>query len=394
MTPMQTVAVQARTEARDASGTDPNDLELEFTPQARWDVIWQHGNGHFTAVYAPRLVYSIINADASQDLAAKNSFLNLHQVSIGTEIEQQRYHVAAYGNFAYGPITTTALLVTKPWLGEGLPPPPGVIIPAKFGAEFTVLFGQGQVGVPIYLTRRLTLIPLVAYNAFGGADSASRDVIAMVRGPGASLSLEAKATREDTFKTKIGAGQAQAFFGGDRVGASFVRAEAEERLTHKFSELTTSELAGGVSFSQDQFTGARLFPTAEANSITGVRWRTTEVRFGGVARVQPWLDPLSGDLEQRVEIMAALNVTFWQKLVLRAQGGYARVLEDTTVVSPNSYSIGTGEGGIIYKFTRELSADATLRFSRQDFSNAYRAGVTNQWLGTVGLLYQPHDWKL
>jgi hypothetical protein len=394
MTPMQTVAVQARTEARDATGTDPNDLELEVTPQLRWDLIWQHGNGHFTAVYAPRLVYSIIDADASQDLPAKHSFLNLHQVSIGTEIEQQRYHIAAYGNFAYGPITTTALLVTKPWLGEGLPPPPGVIIPAKFGAEFTVLFGQGQIGVPIYLTRRLTLIPLVAYNAFGGADSASRDVIAMVRGPGASLTLEAKASREDTFKSKVGAGQAQAFFGGDRVGASFVRAEWEERWTHKTSELTTSELAGGLSFSQDQFTGARLFPTAEANSVTGVRWRTVEVRFGGVGRVLPWLDPLSGDLEQRVEIMGALNVMFWQKLALRAQGGYARVLEDTTVISPNKYSIGTGEAGVIYKFTRELSADLTGRFSRQDFSNAYRAGTTDQFLGTIGLLYQPHDWKL
>jgi hypothetical protein len=118
------------------------------------------------------------------------------------------------------------------------------------------------------------------------------------------------------------------------------------------------------------------------------------VRFGGVGRVVPWLDPLSGDLEQRVEITGALNVMFFQKLVLRAQGGYARVLEDTTVIAPNKYSIGSGEGGIIYKFTREVSADLTGRFSRQDFSNAYRAGTTNQFLGTIGFLYQPHDWKL
>ena len=124
MTPLETVAVQARTEARDTHGTDPNDFELEVAPQVRYDALWDHANSHFVAIYIPHLIFSNADADASQNIDGKASFLQLHQVNMGVELERQRYHVATYGNFAYGPVSSTALLAafTKPWLGEGIAP--------------------------------------------------------------------------------------------------------------------------------------------------------------------------------------------------------------------------------------------------------------------------------
>lgn len=406
MAPLQTVAVQARTEARDSHGTDPNDLELEVAPQLRYDAIWDHANSHFVALYNPHLTLANADADTSQNIDGKTSFLQLHSLSTGLEMERQRYHVTAYGNFADGTLSTTALLAafTKPWLGEGLPPSPNVIIPAKFGTVgadghisttiFNLLFAQGQVAVPIYLTRRLTLTPLVTYNAFGGADSDSRGPLPMVRGPGASLTLDAKATRQDIFKTKVGGGQAQAFFDHDRAGPGFYLAEVEERFTHKHSERSQSELAVGASVASDQFTGTRLFPQAEANSVVGMHTRLLETKFAGVVRVGRWLDIFAGNPEQRAEAILATNVTFSNTLTLRAQGAYARVLKDSTVEVPPQYSIVYGEVGALYKLTREWSADLSGRESHQEFSNAQKDGVTNQLLVILGVTYTPHDWKL
>ena len=406
MAPLQTVAVQARTEARDAHGTDPNDLELEVAPLVRYDALWDHAQSHFVALYNPHVVYTSADSDPSQLIDGKSQFLQLHQVNLGMELERQRYHVTTYGNFAYGSVSSTALLAafTKPWLGEGLPPSPNVIIPAKFGTVgpdghvsttvFNLLFAQGQLGVPIYLTRRLTLIPFVTYSAFGGADSASRGPLPMVRGPGASLTLEAKATRLDKFKSKIGAGQAQAFFDGDRAGPGFYAAEVEERYTHKHSELSQSELAVGASFANDAFFGNRIFPAAEANSVVGMHTRNVETKFAGVVRVGRWLDIFSGNPEQRAEGILAVNVTFDRKLTLRAQGAYARVLSDPSIEVSPTYSLGYGEVGALYKFTREWSADLSGRYSHQEFANPEKNATNDQLLVILGVTFAPHDWKL
>jgi len=406
MAPLQTVAVQARTEARDSHGTDPNDLEFEVAPQIRYDAIWDHANGHFVALYNPHLTLASADGDDSQKIDGKTSFLQLHSLSTGLEVERQRYHITAYGNFAYGTLSTTALLAafTKPWLGEGLPPSPNVIIPAKFGTVsadgristtiFDLLFAQGQLAVPIYLTRRLTLTPLVTYNAFGGANDASRKPLPMVQGPGASLTLDAKATREDIFHSKVGGGQAQAFFDQGRAGPGFYLAEVEERYTHKHSERSQSELAVGASVANDQFTGTRLFPQAEANSSVGMHTRALDTKFAGVVRVGRWLDIFAGNPEQRAEAILATNFTFASVLTLRAQGAYARVLKDSTVEVPPEYSIVYGELGALYKFTREWSTDLSGRYSHQEFANAQKDGKTDQVLVILGLTYAPHDWKL
>ena len=406
MAPLQTVTVQARTEARDTHGTDPNDLELEVAPLVRYDAIWDHAQGHFVALYNPHLTYASADSDSAQTIDGKSSFLQLHSVNTGLELERQRYHITSYGNLAYGPVSSTALLAafTKPWLGEGLPPSPNVIIPAKFGSVgpdghisttiFTLLFAQAQLAVPVYLTHRLTLTPLVTYSAFGGADSASRLPLPMVRGPGGSLTLEAKATRQDVFKSKIGGGQAQAFFDGDRAGPGFYLAEVEERYTHKYSERAQSEVAVGASVASDQFTGTRLFPQAEANSVVGMHTRQLETKFAGVVRVGRWLDIFAGNPEQRAEVIGAVNVTFMSALTLRAQGAYARVLKDPSVEVPPQYSIVYGEAGAVYKLTRTWSADLSGRYSHQEFSNAQKDGVTDQLLVILGLTYAPHDWKL
>ena len=269
MAPLQTVTVQARTEARDTHGTDPNDLELEVAPLVRYDAIWDHAQGHFVALYNPHLTYASADSDSAQTIDGKSSFLQLHSVNTGLELERQRYHITSYGNLAYGPVSSTALLAafTKPWLGEGLPPSPNVIIPAKFGSVgpdghisttiFTLLFAQAQLAVPVYLTHRLTLTPLVTYSAFGGADSASRLPLPMVRGPGGSLTLEAKATRQDVFKSKIGGGHASISMGAGDPDTQLKNAEKLEMV------LRSGALPAPISPSNESLIG----PTLGADAI-------------------------------------------------------------------------------------------------------------------------------
>ena len=175
----QQAHVRARVEERVRSGTDVVAEETELNPLFRYDLVFRGGRDHAVAFYSPRLVLTHTFERASVDPRVVNpATLNLsdpndnplallHSGGAGVELFRRRYRISLYQLGAYGPITTTSILVQAPWGGEGGPPDPNPVIPSPISTRFTLLFLPTQLFVPINVTRRVALIPGFVYNAFG-----------------------------------------------------------------------------------------------------------------------------------------------------------------------------------------------------------------------------------
>lgn len=406
--------VQARAEERIRTGNDVTAEESELNPQLRYDAIWKGGQDHLVLLYNPRFVYThtfseptidvtkVNPATLSQNKPNDTPFSALHNGAFGLELVRPRYRVSIQQLAAYGPITTTSLLVQAPWGGDGPPPDPQPIIPSTIASRFTLLFLATQIFVPIKLSRRVALIPGVTYNAFGGADSDSRGVIALSSGPGASVALEVAASRDDRFTSLVGAGQIGIDFEGDRKGANIYRAEATQTWRHWYSRNVSSELYGGATVGGDNISGFSLYSLASAGLFYdsypffrldpgaapagGPPGHGNRVQVGLVAKSVPWLDLFSGELEQRAVGLGAVNYTI-DRTTLRGQLSAAKVINTPRSVA--TYVIVLVDAGLRYALTPAWSVDGGIRYGNQDFSNAIRTNQITQTTFYVGLSWVP-----
>ena len=410
----QQAYVSARAEERVKYGSDINAAETELNPMLRYDFIWRGGQNHFVAIYNPRFIHTtswdrtlpdpnLINPQ-TLNLRDPNEtpFSALHNGGVGYEMVRQRWRLSLYQFLAYGPISTTALLVQAPWNGVALPPDPNPIIPAIIGARFRLLFVQTQLFVPIRLSPRTALIPGFVYNAFGGADRTSRGVIALTQGPGVSLQLDHAATRNDRLVTTVGAGRVDTTFQDEREGFIIVRTEATQSWRHWYSNNLSSEVMGGAAIGGDQINGftmftvghaallwdswgqARIPPGAPPYAVFGGRGH--RLQLGAVAKVQPWIDLFSGDLEQRAVVSLAANYTV-DRVTFRGNVSQARVL--ATPRSVAEYQIVLVDGGVQYRILPTFSADIGMRAGYQNFNNAVRFNELTQLTIYGGLTWAP-----
>jgi hypothetical protein len=412
----QQASIQVRAEERIRTGNDVTAEETEIKPQVRYDYIWRGGQNHFVASYNPRLVYThtfskpsidprVVNPATLNTTDPNNTPLSaLHQGALGIEMVKPRYRISLYQFGAYGPITTTTLLVQPPWNGDGPPPDPFPIIPSTIASRFTLLFLQTQLVVPIRLSHRVALIPTAVYNAFGGADSTSRGVIALSSGPGASLALEVAATRSDEFTSTVGAGRISTDFEGDRTGATIYRAEATESWRHWFSRNVSTEVIGGATVGGDEISGFSLYSIASAGLFYdsypfyrlepgaapqgGPAGHGNRVQVGLLAKATPWIDIFSGELEQRAVGIAAVNYSIGNT-TLRAQLSSGKVFNTPRSVA--KYTIVLTELGIRYALTPTVAVDGGLRYGYQDFSNAIRTNSITQTTLFAGLAWTPNN---
>ena len=416
----QQASFQTRAEERLRTGNDVDAEETELQPQLRYDFIWERGEDHFVAIYNPRLIYTHTfkrpapnPADpATQNVADPNDtpLSTLHNGGLALEIVRPRYRFAAYQFGAYGPITTTALLVHAPWIGEGPPPDPVAIIPSTIAARFTLLFLQTQILLPIKVSRRVAVTPQLTYNAFGGATDESRGVIPETYGPGASLSLEADATRSDRLTTSIGAGTVNTVFQGGATGDTIYRAEGMQAWRHYYSRNVYTEALAGISFAYDAVNRSSYYPLLSAgvlyDSYPFVRVEPgaqaqaplpahgDHVQFALIAKAAPWIDLFSGDLEERVLGITAVNYITGQT-TLRAQLGVGVNAFNKAVVGPldnkavPNYQIVEIEAGVRYAVAPTFSIDGGLRFGYQDFTNVVRASQVTQETVYAGLTWAP-----
>lgn len=410
----QQAYVQARVEERVRTGNDVTAEETELNPLLRYDFIWKSGQNHLVAIYQPRLVFThtfnrptvdprVVNpATLNLTDSNDNPLSLLHNGGVGFEAVRARYRVSLYQFGAYGPITTTSILVQAPWTGDGPPPDPNPIIPSTIAARFTLLFLQTQFFAPLKLSRRASLTPGFVYNAFGGADSASRGVIALTSGPGASLALDVAATQNDRFTTTIGGGRISTAFEGDRTGAVIYRAEATQGWRHWWSRSLSSEVVGGGSVGGDNISGFSLYSLASVGLLYdsypffrldpgaapqgGPPGRGNRVQIGIVAKTTPWIDLFSGELEQRAVGVGAVNYTIG-RTTLRGQLSGARVFNTPRSVA--QYSILQGETGVRQQLGTTVSIDAGLRYGSQDFKNAIRFNQLTQATVYAGLTWAP-----
>jgi hypothetical protein len=406
--------VAAHVEERARSGNDVSALETELKPLARYDRIWNGGQTHFVALYSPRFVYTRTTGEPYIDETRINRgaltntdanarpFSALHNGGIGIEAIRRRWRLSAYQFAAYGPITTTSLLVQDPWAGEGQPAEPNPIIPSTIATRFTLLFAQTQVFVPVKVSPRVALIPSFTFNAFGGANSEARAAMALTLGPGGSVAVEVAATKNDRFVTTVGAGQVQTLFQGDRTGPNIYRAEARQSWRHWLREDLSTELEAGATIGGDAISGFSLYSFAEAGLLYDAYGlpklapgaaaqgappgRGARLQVGTFARVTPWLDLFSGELVQRGVAVFALNYGR-DRTTFRLQVSGAHVLPTPRSIA--RYDIFQADTSVRYRFTRDWSGDVGVRFGAQDFDNAIRFNQTTQGQLFVGVGWAP-----
>lgn len=410
----QQAFVQARVEERVRSGSDIKAAETELNPQARYDLVWQGGQSHFVLIYQPRFIFThswdkrypapeLINPLTLNTTDPNDKpFAVLHNGGGGFELVRQRWRLSLYQFAAYGPITTTALLVNAPWNGDGPPPDPNPIIPSTIAARFTLLFIQTQLFAPIRLSRRVALTPGFVYNAFGGADATSRGVIALTQGPGVSLAVDVAATRNDRFVSSIGGARVDTTFQDERDGAIIYRSEATQTWRHWWSDRMSTEVMGGASVGGDEVNGFSIFSLGHASVLYdsyplariepgappygAPAGHGNRIQLGLIAKIAPWIDLFSGDFEQRGVLSAAANYTV-DRTTFRGVLSQARVINTPRSVA--RYQIVLGEGGIRYRILPTLSVDGGVRIGYQDFDNAVRFNELTQFSVFGGIFWQP-----
>lgn len=410
-----TVAAQVRLEERGRFTNETTSLavkpvtrpvlESELAPQLRYDLLWGHGLSHFVAIYAPRFIVpdtsnidtlrlssptaDEVNAAFQNNTTPPQQFGAFHNLALGLELEAKRTHWSIFQFAGYGPISNTALLVQKPWNGEGLPASPYPIIPTLGASSFNLLFLQSQASVTIRLSRTTTLTPLVNFGAFGGADSVSRGKIPLNYGPGARVSLDVKTTPLDTWRTAVGTGYTfPALFAESLTGSPTIRVELDEQYEHRWSPLATSAVSVGAEVAQNPTFGARLYPKGEASTTYGWDHRTSETRFALIGKLGPWINLLSGDVEQKTEGLFGVSHRI-NKTTLRAQASAGGIVGNTDVIS--KYVLATGQIGAAYQLTRHISIDLGVRGTSQLSTTAQRRFDTQQLMifGGITLATDP-----
>jgi hypothetical protein len=404
----------ARVEERYKSGSDIKAIESEVAPLLRYDTIWQGGKSHFVALYNPRFIYTrswdrrfpdpnLINpATLNRDDPNDTPLSALHNGGLVFQHQRDRVGLQLVQYAAYGPITTTALLVNIPWGGDGPPPDPNPILPSTIASRFTLLFLQSEASMAYRLSPRASITPAIAYNAFGGADQKSRGVIALTQGPGAGVTFEYAAARADRLISNVGAGRIVTTFQDDRDGATIYRTQATQTWRHYWSSHITTELMGGGSVGGDEINGFSVFSLGHAMLLydTFITPRVppgapplgdaaghgARLQLGVIAKVQPWIDIFSGDLEQRAVLSTAANYTI-DRITIRGQLSTAKVINTPRSVA--QYTIVFTDMGIRFRFTPILAADAGVRLGYQDFNNAVRFNELDQITYYIGVGFTP-----
>lgn len=414
----QQVIVGAAAEERHRRGNDIKAFETEIDPLFQYNRFTNDGRDLFAFLYRPRFIYTrsfdrrfpdpnLVGAETINRTDPNDTpFSQLQQGGFVFQSRHARWRLALNQYAAYGTIPTQSLLIQAPWNGLEAPADPSPIVPSTIGARFTLVFSQSEAILPLRVSKRTALIPALRYDLFGGADRASRGVIARTNGPGASLALEHAATQEDRFISYVGAGLVDTTFQDDRDGVTIVRSEARQTWRHHWSDHLHTEVMGGGSLGGDSINGFAFFSLGHVSALwdswkqlrfapgeapyANIAGPGRRLQLGVIAKVAPWIDLFSGDLEQRFVVSAAANYTV-SRVTFRGSLSHARVFN--TPQSVATYQIVLGEGSIRYQATPIVSLDAGMRIGYQDFDNAVRFSEITQVTGFVGLAVTPLPYR-
>jgi hypothetical protein len=219
------------------------------------------------------------------------------------------------------------------------------------------------------------------YEYGGGVDEKSAGFLPIRKGPSATVSFLWRASRADDLST-ISDGTSLETGSTLQPGAT-LRAQIidlGEKWTRRWAPALTSSFFAGAAAA---WSSSDAVPKRETTALVPVATASLEYSFGlsggrmrsaSFLQFAPIIDRFTGDFDQRIQWVFDVAWTRYRLSLLGNFSGAQSVLpreafSNSTVLPFNYYS---GSASVLYRFTRELSAETGLRaaWSRVDGPDA------------------------
>lgn len=416
---LQTIAVEDRTEVRARAVDSEVVADVETDPALKYRAEWKNGLDAFGLNYSPRVVFT--NFTGPDGGADTRQLDWIHRGGGALQLRlAQRTNFALAGNITYGTASLGTILIQPRWNGEDRPAPP-LPFPQIGNKRLEVLSSYNTASIFHQVTPRLWIQPGFVFITYGAPTFEGQKLQPYLENPAARFELNYSMTPRDEFNFEIQpqvnyftSTQETAAGKFESLGAPpLYQTYAEARVKHHFSELVSTELSGGTSFTlQDRSIvkddlyniqkkptelDTQVYPIAELALIAGFRsGGDSRGRFYAYSRLNPWLSSLTGEVLRRVDNVAALAITTGRN-TFRAQGAFAITLPDEA----QPFRQITGELSYERRLTPVFSLDIGGRIGYQlaDLPNFNNGGKletveTLQPGGYLGLTYRPLPLKL
>jgi hypothetical protein len=342
---LATLALSDRTETRlRAPGDTPTapSIDLATTPEAR--LVLASSRSRFTLAYMPRLTLWDIN-----DVGLRPLWLDT-----GSALFESRYggttlsltQDASYGAMSFADLT----FAPSP---EGAPPRVDVVPSSQiieFASTTTTLRSRTE-------TPRWNLGSSIAYQLSGGADSSSRSVIPLQKGPVADATATYAGSPVDGFVTTLD-GSETAFSSGPEI----LLGEADEGWRRHWSAVTETDLTVGASDARVRASSLaqsveQIDPVAEAILEQRILTDGDRVTLRVDSRLGPVVNRLFGIVDERIQGTLECKWTHGPF----ATDAFASAQQSVPTGGPDATELFAGEVDLSYAATEVVAFDMGAR---------------------------------
>lgn len=343
----------ARLEARGASQVDAAAYGgMEATPELK--LHGRYGRTYVDANYAPRLLLAVptaVNPWHSGRLGLSYS----PRPEQALQFDQQLSY--GYADFAY----RMPDALDEQALRAVLTPRPRAI--SDFLESNTDLTFWAR------LSPRLTGSLSAGFGMSGGRSDASQDALPLQRTPYVGGKVNVELSSVDTLSSEVGFSRTQ-LQRGDVMSV----AQATEQLAHVFKNDVRVHAGAGLALMQGNAEPWEVFPVLRAGASREVAVGRSRIALQSYGRLAPWVNPLTGVLVKRAELVGSAALPFTRELAFRAfAGAGATVFEDAS-----------RRGNAVM-----FGADGSYRITH-DFQLFTAGAVQNQWEPSAAPLPQQH----
>lgn len=364
--PSTRITAAGQLEARATSLVDnPGAAAVEATPQLF--LVGRYGRVHLKADYAPRVTGGL-------PTGAKL----FHAANLGVEWSPAPDQIVsvsqmfAYGwtDFSYRPPTVEGIEPRR----IGLDPRPRAI--SNFIDSNSDVTWWGKV------SPRNTVSVSAGYNVSGGTTALSRVELPLQKTPYAGASVGFVLNPQDLLLTNLHLSNTTL-----SNGAANAVASVDEEWRRELETGTRVSLSAGAAAVRQNAEAFGVRPVARAWAAHLFPLGRRRVETAGSARVAPWINPLTGVLTERAELLSYARLAWTEALFAQVRGGYAASLFADT--EGREYAVMAG-GDLGYRFTHDLAVTAgTLtQWQRQA---ADREVPLFQWTALVGVRWSQDD---
>jgi hypothetical protein len=355
-----TLALSDRTETR---LRDPGDtptspsIDLATTPEAR--LVLASSRSRFTLTYAPRLTLWDVN-----DVGLRPLWLDA-----GSALFESRYggttlslsQDASYGSMSFADLT----FARGP---QGAPPSVDVVPSSQIiQYESTTTTLRSRSELP-----RWNLGSSIGYELAGGADSASRLVIPLEKGPVAEVTATYAGSPVDGFATTLN-GSETAFSSGPEI----ILGEGDEKWRRHWSAVTETDFTLGVSEARVRTSplsesSEKTNPVAEAILEQRILSDSDRVTLRIGSRLGPVINRLLGIVDERIQGTLESNWTHGPF----STNAFASVQQSVPTGGPDATELVAGEVKVSYAATEVVAFEIGVRGLWQRAAQSFGPAAT------------------